>query len=239
MIKNLQDKADLFRKEHNISATEPINIENLLLELGILVVYKPMSDSFSGMAIISGSVKAILINSLCALGRQNFTIAHEIYHLFIQEKHVPHLCVIGQFDKKEVEEYRADIFATNFLLPLEGIKQHIPPSENKNTISPLTILKISTFFGSSWAFTLRRLTDCGFLSKARYEELKILSPTYVANQYGYPTHLYKPTEEKVVGNFGEISKTLYDKGIISESHYYELMNAIGVELNLDENGKED
>ncbi len=53
----------------------------------------------------------MLINTTQSLGKQHFTIGHGLYHLFIQENFSSQTCQTGMFNKKEVEEYRADWFA--------------------------------------------------------------------------------------------------------------------------------
>jgi len=58
-----------------------------------------------------------------------------------------------------------------------------------------------------------------------------------ANQLGYSTRLYeKGSDFKVIGDYGTICKQLFENDRISESHYYNLMNDIGI--NIDENFEE-
>ena len=51
-------------------------------------------------------------------------IAHELYHLFIEEKPIPHKCNPG-YNKNKVEQ-SADMFASSLLMPETGICQLIP-----------------------------------------------------------------------------------------------------------------
>ena len=69
----------------------------------------------------------MLINSNQPLGRQHFTIAYELYHLFIEEKPIPHKCSPG-YNKNKVEQ-SADIFASSLLMLETGICQLIPEKE--------------------------------------------------------------------------------------------------------------
>lgn len=81
----ISKKAIEFRQENGLSATEPVLLKSILLSNNVLVLFKPLSSNFSGMAIKSGENRFILVNSSHSLGKQHFTIAHELYHLF---KHV-------------------------------------------------------------------------------------------------------------------------------------------------------
>ena len=90
----------------------------------------------------------MLINSNQPRGRQHFTIAHELYHLFIEEKPTPHKCNPG-YSKNKVEQ-NADMFASSLLMPEAGICQLIPETElNTRNISIATILKLEHYFSVS------------------------------------------------------------------------------------------
>ncbi|KAA6311321.1 hypothetical protein EZS27_037525 [termite gut metagenome] len=80
-----------FRNDCFISSHEPINCKNLLLQLNVLTLYRPLSNNFSGMCLKSNEKKFILVNSNHSRGRQHFTIAHEFYHLFLEQSFYPRL----------------------------------------------------------------------------------------------------------------------------------------------------
>jgi hypothetical protein len=59
-----------------------------------------------------------------------------------------------------------------------------------------------------------------------------------ANELGYSTKLYeKGSDYKVIGDYGTMCKSLFEEEKISESHYFNLMNDIGI--NIDEKFEED
>ena len=96
--------AKKFRADNDISLTEAINLKSLLRKLNILTVFRPLSGNFCGMSLISpAKLKFILINSNDPKGRQHFTIAHELYHLFIDNNPTPHICQ-NLFDEKDISE---------------------------------------------------------------------------------------------------------------------------------------
>ena len=89
----IEKQVSAFRTDNGLSASEPVTLKSLLLKLNILTVFRPLSDNFSGMCLKDNSGhRFMLINSNQPRGRQHFTIAHELYHLFIEEKPTPHKC---------------------------------------------------------------------------------------------------------------------------------------------------
>jgi Zn-dependent peptidase ImmA (M78 family) len=231
----LQKKASSLRSSLDIGPKDPIRFRSLLLRLNILVVFKPLGDTFSGMSIKIDKNRFMLINSNHPLGRQNFTICHELYHLYIQEDFNSHTCNTGQFNRKERSEYDADRFASYLLIPEEGLLEMIPDKElnKRNSITLSTILKIEQYFGCSRSALLYRLDSLNLIDANRYESFKsgILKE---AMHYGYDTSLYKPGNQGlVIGDYGTLAKELFDNGKISETHYVSLMRDIGVDVDED------
>ena len=234
----LKKDAIEFRSELGYGITDAVNLNSLLIKLDILAVFKPLSDNFSGMAIslVKPEKKFILINSEHSTGRQNFSICHELYHLYKDNDFHPHHSYAGIFNKKPVNEYYADVFASYLLLPEEGILSLIPDSQlKKDKISVATILKIEHYFRSSRTALLYRLKEMDIISQAGYDKFS-QSVKSIANLYGYSTELYEPGNEgKVIGDYGSLAKALFDEEKISEGHYISLMKDIGINVFNDKN----
>lgn len=237
----LQQAASRLRSSYGMSPIEPIRLKSWLLKLEIVAVFKSMSDSFSGMAIRQNDHRFMLINSNHRMGKQHFTVAHELYHLFIQEGFNYEVSNAGRFDKSDPNEYNADWFAAYLLMPEEGLLSLIPPHElGKNKISLPTIVKIEQYYACSRTALLVRLSDMGLIKFSDYEDYK-KNVINSARLLGYDTDLYMPANDgMIIGNYGVMAKELYDKEIISESHYTSLMNDLGIEISLaeEENGQE-
>jgi Zn-dependent peptidase ImmA (M78 family) len=210
---------------------EPVRLKSLLIKLNVLTFFKQLPENFSGMAIRVGDYRFMLINSGHSIGRQNFTICHELYHLYIDKNFTPHQCNTGQFDKNELTEYKADYFASFFLLPEDGIINLIPEAELcRDKINLETILKIEHYFSCSRTALLRKLKEMELITSRIYEKYAYHIKSN-ARQYGYPVHLYEGGNEGLVlGNYGTLAKQLFDDEIISEGHYATLMNAIGIDI---------
>lgn len=219
-----------FRQQNGYSSTEPVHLKSLLLKRNVLSVFRPLTSDFSGMALKIGNNLFMMVNTEQSQGKQHFTIAHELYHLCVQENFTSQQCKTGRFDRKDIEEYKADLFAAFFLLPSDGIKKMIPPEElgRNSEISLQTILKIEQFYSVSRSALLYRLKSLGLINSGTYDKYArdvIRSAVY----YGYPVALYKTAaEQSVIGDYGVLAQQLFSAGEISESHYYELMDAIGV-----------
>lgn len=235
-IQVLEQRALLLRKLWNYQGFEPIPLKKLLFEMGVVALFRPMSAKFSGMAIRiqndSEVFRFMMVNSDMPVGRQNFTICHELYHLYVQEHFETRVCKVGSFDKKDPEEYNADIFAAHFLLPAEALKTRIPLQELEHrNVSLATILRIENLFECSREFLLIRLQELGFMHEEEKEQFQ-KSVKATAHRYGYSPYLYtKSAAESVVGDYASLANDLFDNELISESHYYSVMEDLGFNLS--------
>lgn len=217
--------AGMFRAKTGINLSEPIGAKTLLRKLKITTMYRPLSENSYGISCKSKSGRMfMMVNSNSTRGRQHFTIAHELYHLFYDESPVPHMC--GE-TISEVER-NANLFASALLLPREGLLSMLSPKEVSNRgIDLSTILKMEQLFEVSRINLLVRLKECNLISKAQFEEIKSIPVKKSAMEYGYDLSLYNPGNEGVViSDFGEKARILFERGKISEGHYIELLNLI-------------
>lgn len=238
----IEFRANKFREEHGYASTEPLDANKLLAKLNVITVFKEMTDNFSGMAVKNSYGKFMLVNSGDILARQHFTVGHELYHLFIQEIFESRICKVGLFNKKDKEEYNADWFASYLLMPEDGIFELLPKDElGTNKISLNTVVKMEQYFGVSRTALLNRLMFIDLITKAKVNELK--EPGTIKRSallMGYSNELYESgNENKVIGDYGERAKRLYDKEEVSETDFFGLMYDIGIDLdkNLNEDGK--
>lgn len=231
MLYNIKKEASEFRNRFGIGNTEAIRLTSLLLKLNVITVFRELSEGFSGMSVIASDKKFMLVNSAHSIGRQHFTICHELYHLYFDKDFTPHACNTGTFNKTNEREYFADVFASYFLMPDDGIIALIPDIElGKDKLKPETILKIEQYFSCSRAALLYRLKELNQISPKTYD-LYSHNVKYTARQYGYPVTLYeKGNNGLVLGDFGTLAKQLFDIEKISEGHYTSLMHSIGIDV---------
>ena len=233
LLNYVESQASRFRQLAGLSDSEAVNLRSLLLKLNVLTLFRPMSDSFSGMSLKGNGRLFMLINSNQPRCRQHFTISHELYHLFIEDNPVPHRCQEG--GKKNESEQCADAFALMFLMPADGVRQMIPEDELKQgKVSLATALKLGQYFGASHAAVLNRLSDLNLIGRNEREQLSGISVKRVCREHGYDTSLYESGNEgRVIGDFGEKARKLFEADKISEGHYLELLHKIGIDGNED------
>jgi len=223
--------ASIFRQDKGLGARDPINIRSLLLKLKVLAVFKPLKSTISGMAIKVGDRQFMLINSSKTVGHQHFTTIHELYHLFIQDNFRYMVCT-PEADRSRGIERKADLFASHVLIPEIGLLDFIPRKElGKNRISIGKLLEIEQYYMCSRKALLNRLRSMKLIDNEHYEEL---SKNVIRNAiwHGFDKYLYCPDNKKdIIGDYGISSKSLYDKGLISESHYASLMSDIGIDID--------
>jgi Zn-dependent peptidase ImmA (M78 family) len=205
----------------------PVDIFSLLSSVeDMTVVFYPMGDQFSGMCLRDGKNKIIGINSTQTLGRQRFTAAHELCHLYYHDTITGIVCIKEENKKKtDPLEKEANLFASFFLAPYEALSSFIKKNVDRE-LEIKEIIKIEQYFGLSRQATLWRLIDDGYLSFEKAELMKagIVS---TAAKYGYSTELYfPPPEEKQYMTFGKyikIAEELREKNLISKGKYEELL----------------
>lgn len=213
-----------FRSELGLGLTEPVNAKTLIRKLGVTAVYRPLSENSFGISCRAGDKRFMLVNSNSTRGRQHFTIAHELYHLYIDENPTPHMC--GGWASGE--EKNANRFASALLMPREGVLSMVSKEEIvAHSVSLATVLRMEQYFGVSRMTLLIRLKDLGLIGQACFDKLKAVAVKDSAQEYGYDPSLYEPGNAGlVIGDFGEKARALFEQGKISEGHYMELLNMI-------------
>ncbi len=228
----IEQLAYKFRAEMGLGATEAVSVKSLLRRCNILTVYRPLSENAYGLSLKSPQAdRFMLVNSNNSRGRQHFTIAHELYHLYYDKNPRPHLCGLSGQSKEEKE---ADIFASALLMPRDGVLAILPAdviTTQKLTLAH--VLRLEQYFQVSRSSMLYRLRKLSLISEATLQELLAVSVKESARQYGYDMSLYeRGNENLVIGDYGEKARLLFEQEKISEGHYEELLNRI-------DNGRED
>lgn len=225
--KNVAD----FRAANGLNDTECVRLKELLKKLNVITIFKKLDGDFAGMAFKQEDHRFMMVNSEHTVGKQNFTICHELYHLFIQENFTSMTCKTEIFDKKDKVEFYADSFAAKLLFPEEGLLQHISPGElKKDKITISTIVNIENYFQCSRISLLHRLEEMGLLSPQLKEEYA-RDVMRSARECGFTDDLYKQGNEGLfIGEaYIKTIQHLYDNKHISLSHYLGMMEDVGIE----------
>jgi Zn-dependent peptidase ImmA (M78 family) len=228
------DKLDLWKKAANLrkqlgeDATSPIDVFSLAHSIERLsMVFYPMGDHLSGMCIKSDNNAVIAINSSMSVGRQRFSMAHELFHLYYDDAQLTAICAkkIGTGKDKENQ---ADQFASYLLMPPDALTTMIKRVKKNETdrLSVKDVVRLEQHFGVSRQAILFRLIEENEITQQEAGPMK-QGVIWSAVSLGYDDTLYKPlpTEKQYMtyGFYIQQADEAFGKGLISSGKYEELL----------------
>jgi Zn-dependent peptidase ImmA (M78 family) len=226
MMTDVMKKACDARRSLGLDEHEPLDIARVLrLVEGITLVRRPFEGNISGCFVRGKTAKMIVINSARSLGHQNFTMAHEYYHLVCEPGLTGSVCVAEEFGSRPVSEAKADDFAGNFLVPREALAEAVYRlSRSRN--QPLKmgdLIELEQLFGVSHKAMRVRLKQLGYLTAAQSDNLKD-GVTREARALGFDVSLYSPTNDiKIQSPYPRLAREVLERGLISSGKYREMM----------------
>lgn len=228
------DKYDLYikalslRKELEQDSSSPIDIFSLINTIPKLtLVFYPMGKNLSGICIKNNGYPLIAINSSMSYGRQRFSLAHELYHLYFDKTKQTTICAI-KIDPSNKIEKAADQFASFFLIPPIALKEALKKikSSSSNSIELKDIVQLEQHFGVSRHALLYRLLDEKKITAKQFEQFR-QGVIYSALSLGYDDALYKPLasdrQHKTYGCYIQKAEELLNKDFISTGKYEQLL----------------
>lgn len=238
----ISKKAALIRDRLGEDDHSPLDIFSLVqsqLENTSLAIM-PLGDNISGICVKLDGSAVIGINSAMSLGRQRFSLAHELYHYYFDDSmSAPSALTIGGADETE---QKADQFASYLLLPPLALDQMLEEEGlNDKHIEIKDVIKMEQLYGLSHKAMLFRLLDEGYITKQEHQSL-LSNVISEATRLGFSTHLYKAHIDKPARTFGFCVKTaedLYESGVISAGKYDEYLldaNRDDIVYGLEEEG---
>jgi len=227
----LSYQANELRRRFGEDLSSPIDVFAILqTQENLTLVFYPFSERISGMGIRTpGGEQLIAINSTRTLGRQRFTAAHELYHLFVQKDISTVICGHEIGGGRDEEERNAAAFASYFLAPKDALRSFIENYLYKDTRRSMTatdVVRIEQHFRMSRQATLYRLVGDGWLSLDVANTLKRDIITS-ARKLGFSNELYIPSPEDrqyfSSGNYIALAERLRDSEMVSTGKYEELL----------------
>lgn len=161
-----------------------------------------------------------------SLGRQRFSLAHELYHYYYDKQMSSSICStdIGTGDKIE---RLADVFASFLLVPPRSLYEKIEITKGfSKKIDVADIISLEQYYGVSRQAMLYRLIED---KEITYDEANTMKSNVIstASRLGYDTGLYKSTPQEnqmqTLGYYIKKAEYLLDKEIISNGKYEELL----------------
>ncbi len=227
----LSYQANELRKQFGGNISSPIDVFAIMQsQEHLTLVFYPFSNQISGMGVrtLRGE-QLVAINSTRTLGRQRFTAAHELYHLFIQDEITTVICGNDIGAGRDEEEKNADCFASYFLAPNDALRSFIEKKLIKGAQRPLSVedvVRIEQHFRMSRQAILYRLVGDGYISPDFANTLKT-NIIASARNIGFSDELYVPTTKNrqyfTTGSYIELADRLSDCDVISNGKYEELL----------------
>lgn len=212
---------------------------NKIEKLGIFVLISSAPDKVSGFCMIIGEDAFIFINKDHVMGRQNFSLWHEVYHWFTNNTGLVSICN----EKKDNEkEFEADYFASLVLIDKAHLKAKLTEigvenSDSARSINSDDVIKLQHYFQVSYAAVLRkiieiypdsdlkRLSDLGSLE--RQEEF-----IQKTKGLGFNTDLILPKKNTYISSeLFILLKKLAAENKISQNKVLSILNIIEKELD--------
>lgn len=139
------------------------NTMQLLTDKGYYIIKSTAPLNLSGFYMKKDNYPFIFVNTNHPLGRQNFSLWHEVYHHIMNHKNG-----ISDFNADSLEEREAEIFAGIILLPRKEINKWA----GYTLTSPETIAKMSDYYQMSFQGVLVRLMQEQYIDYKTYKSLK-------------------------------------------------------------------
>lgn len=179
--------AERFRQDHFDGAPDPItSLPKLLDDLGGVILGRLDTSRFEGASLVVDGYAFLFISPRFS-GRMLFTLAHELGHLFAHHRDSRSAVFdlasqIGNVRHASKNEAFADAFASNLLMPSDGVAialREIRTSldSKADAIGDIEILYLALFYGVSFEVAARRC-----------EQLELLPP---GGAYSLSDHLKK------------------------------------------------
>ena len=214
------------------------DIFDILSEAAFLIRKPLETNEISGFSTYFEDRFIVFLNSNFTLGHERFTGAHELYHIVYNPEILKKEKVILDKEKYKEEEETADIFASEFLMPEDYVKEIFYKIINvdKNSVLPRHVIRIQNYLKVSYKAMLKRLIQLDLCSKGKYEELvqicsienkeKLQSLT---KREGYSTELIVPSKATYISKeYIEYVKNNYERGNISYENMKSSFEFIGL-----------
>ena len=242
----LSTKAQELREKLGEDANSPIDIFSLVNQIeGLTLVYYPLGKNISGMCVRDNEVRLIAINSTMSYGRQRFSLAHELYHLYFDNANGFDVCS-KKLDPKSENEKCADQFASYFLAPHKSLRAVIKRIVGESSLTTQHVIALEQYFGMSHLAMLWRLVSEGYLKEEMVDKYRsgVISE---ARSQGYDDKLYKPTamelQKRTYGHYLKQVDELQQRDLVSPGKIDELLldafrDDIAFGLEVDDQGGE-
>lgn len=170
----------------------PIAYPFQMLDAHVLIWRLPFGENLSGSpsGLFYNHPQAgfcVAVNSQMTLGRQVFTLAHELAHAYFHSQSAD-VVISGPGADRQLEVF-ADAFAGEFLVPGDELRRAVGDLASYDGLAqPAVVVHLQRHFGVSFATIRVRLLQEKLITRADFEALAEVSPSRLARALGYRVH---------------------------------------------------
>ena len=227
-----REKLGVCRKTNDVIGSQIFSI----LGLYARVIYYPLGkDAPWGFTRISGSTNDaglerpfVAINTSIPVPCQAFAAAHELYHIWYEQK--PDVIPKDLLDEDNIEinEKKVNRFAAEFLVDENMLRQEINIYKIKE-INIKAVLQLAELFSVPYKAMVKRLYETGYIKTSEKESL--LSETNESLERYRKTYSLLSCEADnriAVDNLSELSVDAYKAGLITFEKFEYLLRICGL-----------
>lgn len=205
----------------------PLIVANIERSKHFTMVFYPMGDRLSGMCVKGTGSTVIAINSAMSVGRQHFSMAHELFHVYFDTSLSTAICSRKIGVGSDIER-EADQFASYFLMPPDALTGKIQQIKQKadDRLTVGNVVELEQYFWVSRQAMLFRLLEENELTSQEAEPMR-RGVINSARNLGYDDSLYKPLplekQHATYGYYIQQAEESLKEGLISNGKYEELL----------------
>lgn len=215
-----------------------------ILSLHARVFYYPLGEAGPWGITYMGGIDSgapiekpfVAINTSISVDAQVFAAAHELYHIWYDEKAeaIP-ASILGETDEYgaqlDVSELKANRFAAEFLVDEEMLRQEMRIySITPQKISVKDILKLATLFTVPYKTMVKRLHEIEAISQDEREQYLAKPESSIEQLRKRYSFTIPETDNRVaIDNLVELAVTIYEKKRISYEKLQYLLSMSNLE----------
>lgn len=222
-IKRVKPIVEEFRRKMGISYPIAHSLHTASV-LGYYIIKAPAPQNLSGFYMKKDKYPFIFVNTAHSLGRQNFSLWHEVYHHYMNHENG-----ISDFNSKSIEEREAEIFAGCLILPDDELDVIA-----EDEITPELVARISHRFQISFNAAAVRFMQENYISYDEFKEFQKLSTWENAEklksmytELSIPTDILEPTKDiRISPNIMDILQKNYKNNKLKHSAVDDIIQRI-------------
>lgn len=230
-LKELADEA-----RYKFSKKGIVDIFDILEDIAFFI-RKPLETyEISGFTTYINEEFVVFLNSSFTLGHERFTAAHELYHILYNSDILKKEKLLLNDDKYAEEDEKANVFAGEFLMPEDHVKDLFYRLINvdKNSIEPRHVVRLNSTLKVSFKAMLKKLIQLNLCDISLYDQLlsygsleKKEELREMTRKEGYDISLITSSNILSVSKeYLEMAKKNYENGKISYGKITQLLGLI-------------